>query len=120
MGIKASGRLHAVFDTKQVTERFQKREFVIETADNPSYPQYVLFQLTGDRCDAIDGFSVGDEVVVDFQLRGREWTSPGGEVKYFNSLDVWSVDRDGGGAASGPPDSREEEPPPPGDDDIPF
>lgn len=118
MGIKASGRLHAVFDTKQVTERFQKREFVVETADNPNYPQYILFQLTGDRVDAIDGLGVGDEVTVDFQLRGREWTSPSGEVKYFNSLDVWSVERDGAGGGAGA--SMPEEPPPPGDDDIPF
>jgi len=25
-------------------------------------------------------------------LRGREWTSPQGEVKYFNTLDAWRVE----------------------------
>lgn len=116
MGYQINGRLHAIFDTKQVTERFQKREFVLETADNPSYPQYVQFQLTGDRVGNIDGYSVGDEVMVDFSVRGREWTSPGGEVKYFNSLDVWSLERTGAGGA--PPAGGEE--PPPFDDDVPF
>jgi len=92
MGIETTGRLHAIFDTKQVSERFTKREFVVEIADNPKYPQTVLFQLTGDRCSQLDGMNVGDQVTVEFSLRGREWRSPQGEVKYFNSLDVWKIE----------------------------
>src|SRR5688572_18626179 len=91
MGMEASGRLHTIFDTKQVSERFSKREFVVEMSDNPKYPQVVLFQLTGDRCSQLDGMNVGDHITIEFSLRGREWRSPAGEVKYFNSLDVWKV-----------------------------
>jgi hypothetical protein len=121
MGIEVSGKLHVVYDTKQITDRFQKREFVVEMGDNPRYPQYVLFQLTGDRCENLDGLNVGDEVRVEFSLRGREWTSPKGEVKYFNSLDVWSIERAGDSAG----EYRGDEPPPPGDppadyEDLPF
>jgi hypothetical protein len=121
MSMRASGRLHVIDDTKQVSDRFQKREFVLELQENPRYPQHVQFQLTGNRCGAIDDFQVGDMVEVEFSLRGREWTSPRGEVKYFNSLDVGSVramDR-----TAGPDDEPPlpDEPPPdvPGDD-IPF
>lgn len=92
MGIEATGKLHTIFDTKQVSERFTKREFVVELADNPKYPQVVLFQLTGDRCAQLDGLQVGDEVRIEFSLRGREWRSPSGELKYFNSLDVWKIE----------------------------
>ena len=99
MGIEASGRLHVIYETKQVSERFTKREFVVEMSDNPKYPQHVLFQLTGDRCNQLDSLSVGDSVRIDFSLRGREWKSPQGEVKYFNSLDAWSVEK--AGASSG-------------------
>jgi len=121
MGYEATGRLHAVYDTQQVTERFRKREFVVELGDNPRYPQYVLFQLTGDRTDELEGYEVGDEVRVDFSLRGREWNSPKGETKYFNSLDVWTLERVGAAAGAGPDD----EPPPPDEpppdyEDIPF
>jgi hypothetical protein len=91
MGMETTGRLHTIFETKQVSERFTKREFVVEIADNPKYPQTVLFQLTGDRCAMLDGMNVGDQVAIEFSLRGREWRSPSGEVKYFNSLDVWKV-----------------------------
>ncbi len=123
MGINVSGKLHTIFETKQITDRFQKREFVVEMADNPKYPQVVMFQLTGDRCGQLDDFKVDDEVRIEFSLRGREWTSPQGEVKYFNSLDVWSLELTGGS-----PDRGDEEPPlpdgpPPGfddSDDIPF
>ena len=92
MGIETTGKLHTIFDTKQVSERFTKREFVIELVDNPKYPQLVQFQLTGDRCSQLDGMQVGDEVRIEFSLRGREWRSPSGEIKYFNSLDVWKIE----------------------------
>lgn len=109
MGIETTGKLHTIYETKQVSERFSKREFVLELTDNPKYPQLVLFQLTGDRCAQLDGFQAGDAVRLDFSLRGREWRSPSGEVKYFNSLDVWKVEpasagrqaRGGGGGRGG-------------------
>ncbi|MGH0029235.1 MAG: DUF3127 domain-containing protein [Myxococcota bacterium] len=120
MGMETTGRIHALSDAQQVTERFRKREFVLELSDNPRYPQYVQFQLTGDRCEKLDGFEVGDEVRVEFSLRGREWKSPKGEIKYFNSLDVWTLDRLGEGAQPAPPDDVFDQTPPHTDDDVPF
>jgi uncharacterized protein DUF3127 len=119
MGFETSGKLHAVSETKQVTERFRKREFVVELADNPRFPQFVQFELTGDRCDHLDGFEVGEHVRVEFSLRGREWKSPKGETRYFNSLDVWTLSR---AASSGSTRDAfpDDEPPPPSDDDVPF
>jgi hypothetical protein len=123
MGMEAAGRLHVIFEAKQVTERFRKREFVIELADNPRYPQHVLFQLTGDRCEQLDAFREGDEVQVEFSLRGREWNAPSGETKYFNSLDCWEV-RKAGEGGNHEPSGGEEPPlpdgPPPGFDEPPF
>ncbi len=67
-------------------------------------------------------YEVGDEVRVEFSLRGREWKSPKGETRYFNSLEVWSIDRAGdGGAPAGGGDPFDDEPPPHSDsDEIPF
>jgi single-stranded DNA-binding protein len=106
MGIEATGKLHTVFDTKQVSERFTKREFVVELTDNPKYPQVVLFQLTGDRCAQLDQLTVGDQVRIEFSLRGREWKSPSGEIKYFNSLDVWKIESARAGAGRSRRDSN--------------
>ena len=132
MNMQIQGKIHATMEAEQVTQRLRKREFVLELEGESRYPQYVMFQLTGDRCDGLDGFAKGDEVKVEFSLRGREWTSPKGEVRYFNSLETWSVDRvgDSAGASagsnsgSGPSESSgmfaDGAPPPTDDDDIPF
>lgn len=127
MNMQIQGKIHAAFDAEQVTERFRKREFVLELDGSTRYPQYVMFQLTGDRCGELDGYKAGDEIKVEFSLRGREWTSPKGEVRYFNSLEVWTVEGMGagegtgaGGSSSGPSRSGDEPPPPSDEDDIPF
>jgi hypothetical protein len=85
------GKIHAIMEVQQVTDTFRKREFVIEYADNPMYPQYIQFQLIQDRVDLVGGFQVGDMVDVSFNIRGRQWNSPQGETKYFNSLDAWRI-----------------------------
>ena len=123
MNMQVQGKIHATFDAEQVTQRFRKREFVLELDGESRYPQYVMFQFTGDRCESLDGFAKGDEVRVEFSLRGREWTSPKGEIRYFNSLGTWSIDRVGDAASGGAGDAGtfgDEPPPPSDDDDIPF
>ncbi len=121
------GKLHKKFDTVQIKETFQKREFVIEYIEgNPMYPQYVVFQLIQDKVNLVDNVQEGQEVSVDFNLRGREWKSPSGEIKYFNSLDAWRVSPVQQAVSSSAPPP----PPPPmddavdvdqmNDDDLPF
>lgn len=99
---KLTGTVKVLNPTVQVSEKFSKREFVV-TESSSMYPQDILFQLTQDKCSLLDGFSVNEQVEVSFNLRGREWTSPQGEVKYFNSLDAWRIDK--AGAGSGIPSS---------------
>lgn len=97
---KISGILKVKNDTVQVSEKFSKREFVL--TDNTSmYPQDILFQLTQDKCALIDAFNPQEQVEVSFNLRGREWTSPQGEVKYFNTLEAWRIERVGAGQNMG-------------------
>src|SRR5687768_15161477 len=76
---------------QQVSEKFKKREFVI-TENSSQYPQHISFQLTQDKCSLLDSYKVGDTMKVFFNLRGREWTNPQGEVKYFNSLEAWKIE----------------------------
>ena len=45
---EASGTIRVIEPTKKVSEKFSKRAFVVETADNPKYPELVQFELTGD------------------------------------------------------------------------
>lgn len=101
MSMKVTGTVHKVFETKQVTASFSKREFVVELTDkNPKYNQLVMFELAGDKASLLDTVSAGDTVDVEFNLRGREWRSPNGEVKYFNTLSAWRLDVTGKGAVA--------------------
>ena len=90
--MELKGLVKVVSETVQVNEKFSKREFVI-TDSSSMYPQDIMFQLTQDKCGLIDGVKAGDELNVHFNLRGREWTSPQGEVKYFNTLEAWRIER---------------------------
>src|SRR5437868_5910270 len=89
------GTLKAKFDTQKVSDRFQKREFVLTTEANTPYPQHVSFQVTQDKCAMLDQFREGEEIKIQFNLRGREWNGPQG-VKYFNTLEAWRIERAGG------------------------
>lgn len=85
-----TGEIKMLNDTVQVSDKFKKREFVVVDKSS-QYPQSILFQATQDKCDLLNNFKVGDTISVYFNIRGREWTNPQGEVKYFNSLDAWKI-----------------------------
>ncbi len=100
MSFQISGILKVKSDTVQVSEKFSKREFVL-TDNSSMYPQDIMFQLTQDKCALLDTFNLQENVTISFNLRGREWTSPAGEVKYFNTLDAWRIDRVGAAQPTG-------------------
>lgn len=86
------GRIIKILDTHVISEKFKKREFVISDGDD-KYPQTLIFQLIQDKCEILDEYEEGEEVLVHFNLKGREWTSPKGEVKWFNSLEAWRLEK---------------------------
>lgn len=97
--MEVTGQLKLKGDTQKVSEKFQKRDFVLSTDLNTPYPQHVSFQITQDKCSLIDQFNEGDELKVQFNLRGREWNGPQG-VKYFNTLEAWRVEKVGATSSS--------------------
>ena len=104
--LKFQGKIKVINETQVISEKFKKREFVV-TDTSSMYPQDVMFQSVQDKCDMLNGYSVEDQVEVSFNLRGREWTSPDGVVKYFNTLDAWRIEKMGQGGgipAAGPSD----------------
>ena len=90
--MKITGKILVINDTQQVSDTFQKRSFVLTYVENPQYPEHITFELIQERCSLIDGFQVEQEVEVSFNLRGRKWTNPEGETKYFNSLQAWRIE----------------------------
>ncbi len=135
MRYELEGTLIVLKDTHVLSDRFKKREFVVKTDEESSYPQLIPLQFTQDRCSNLDSYNSGDKVKVEFYVKGREWTSPQGEVKHFLSLDAWSISKSGSGMSESPvsPPSEGNIPPPPSpvnfdsdsssddpEDDLPF
>jgi hypothetical protein len=89
--MQITGILKVIRNIQQISEKFQKREFVITTQEQ--YPQFISLELQGDKCDIIDAYVEGEEVTCDLNLRGREWVNPHGETKYFNTIVCWKIQR---------------------------
>ena len=96
--MNVSAKIIEIFETAKVTDSFKKREFVVEYAENPTYPEYIKFELIQDKCDILNDYNVGEEVDIQFNLKGRKWTDPQGSVKYFNTLQAWKLDKKSAGA----------------------
>lgn len=96
MSFEINGRLAEKFETQKVSDRFQKREFVLEikSTGNTGYEfvDFIKFQATQDRCSLLDQFSVDDTVTVSFNLRGRKWEKDG-QVSYFTNLEAWRISK---------------------------
>src|SRR5688572_8568401 len=99
MAYDAQGKLHEIFDEQQVSEKFKKREFVLEIPDG-AYTQFIKFQLTQDKCNLLDGFNVGDEVKVAFNLSGKPFTK-NGTTMYFTNLGAWRLEAASAGGNNG-------------------
>jgi len=89
MNIK--GKIVEIFEEQQVTGSFKKREFVVEFAENPQYPEFIKFELIQDKCSLLDSYQVDQEIEIQFNLKGRKWNDPNGGVKYFNTLQAWRI-----------------------------
>lgn len=121
MAFELTGQLHLKYETEQVTATFSKREFVVKYADNPTYPQFIKFQLVQDKCAELDKHQNGDMVTVSFDLQGREWTDPKTqEKKYFTSLNAWRLQSAGAATPPPPPAADFDVATFSNDDDLPF
>src|SRR4051794_19432028 len=93
--MQITGILKIKKSEQEVSSKFRKREFVITDNSSSQYPQHISFQLTQDKCSLLDSVNEGETITVHFNLRGREWSSPQGEIKYFNTLEAWKIDKQG-------------------------
>lgn len=91
--VEVLGKIKVLGDTKTYGDNgFRKREVVITTQEQ--YPQHLLVEFIQDRCELLDSFNVGESVKISINLRGREWENPEGEIKYFNSIHGWRIEKE--------------------------
>ncbi len=123
MSYEITGKLVAKFDIVQRTETFKTREFVIEKSEDIGgrvITNYVKFQCVQDKTAMPDRFNLGDEVKVQFNIKGTKWVKDGRE-NYITNLDAWRMETLKIGQDAGS-DINYNDMPPPAEivDDLPF
>ena len=89
--MEIQGRIKQIFPSQMIGQNgFEKRDLVIVTEEQ--YPQTIIIQFTQQRCDLLNNLQVGQNVKVYINIRGREWTNPQGEIKYFNTIEGWKIE----------------------------
>ncbi len=107
------GKLIKDFGVVKVSDKFKKREFVIETYDK--YPQKVKFQLAQSKVDLLDNCQDGCDLTVHFNIRGNEWKD-----NFYVNLDAWRLEKDNLGSNTAPKKEQKNENILEDNSDLPF
>jgi hypothetical protein len=95
MAFEITGKVVEVMPVIQVSDKFRKREFVIEkkeTGGSAVFIDYIKFQLVQDKCELINESFIQDEIKIWFNIKGNRWEREG-KVNYFTNLDAWKIEK---------------------------
>jgi len=95
MAFEISGKVIDISPVNQVSDKFKKREFVIEkkeTGGAAVFIDYIKFQLVQDKCDLINESFLNEDIRIWFNLKGNKWERDG-KVNYFTNLDAWKIEK---------------------------
>jgi len=124
MNFEISGNVIVKEDIVDVSASFKKREFVIEVVNerNSDWNDFIKFQLTQDRCNLLDPIQLGDQIKINFNIKGRKWERDG-KVNYFSNLEAWRIEKEEAALppnAPAPSFNEADIPPASPEEDLPF
>jgi hypothetical protein len=89
--MQVKGRIKRIEATNVVSEKFKKRMLVVTTSDQ--YPQEIGVQFVQDKCDVLNGYNVGDDVEIEVNVQGKDFTNKAGEVFNITNLQGWKISK---------------------------
>jgi len=89
--MQIKGVIKRINPTVNVSDKFSKREIFVETVEQ--YPQTLGVQFENAKCAVLDLYQVGQAVVVDVNLRGRDWQKAEG-IGNNTYLQGWKIEAD--------------------------
>jgi hypothetical protein len=95
MAFEITGKVIDISPVNQVSDKFKKREFVIEKKEAGGaavFIDYIKFQLIQDKCDLINESYLNEDVRIWFNLKGNKWERDG-KINYFTNLDAWEIEK---------------------------
>jgi hypothetical protein len=103
--IKIEGTITAIHPVEVKSEKFSVQRFAVkENAEQ--YPNTFEVQCTGKTIGVLNDYKVGDKVVVNANLNGREYTSKSGQQGIFMTLGLWKIDKAGSAQSAPQPKSN--------------
>jgi len=102
-----TGIIAEIGEVQTFNSGFSKRSVILDKdiGDPSKYPNPLKFTFKKDKCDLLDGLSVGQRVKISFTVDGRKWDGPKG-TQYFVDLTGFKVEvlkADGSSAENCPP-----------------
>lgn len=76
-------------DQSKTDKPFFTRMICLDTStfvNGTRYPGSASFQLIGDKCDMIDGLSIGDKIKVTFSIRGNVYDDTKADISDENKI----------------------------------
>lgn len=82
--MKVTGEVLWVGQTEVKSDKFKKRDIVIQTV--AQFPETVVVQFANDKCDWLDKFGLANKVEVEFKLKAKQHNG-----RWFNSIEGWKI-----------------------------
>jgi hypothetical protein len=89
--MQIKGTIKRINPTIEISDKFSKRELFVETSEQ--YPQIIGVQFENIKCEMLNNYSVGQNVIVDVNLRGRDWQKAD-EIRNITYLQGWKIESD--------------------------
>lgn len=98
--IKVKGQVNHITKPYQYNKKGDMEMTVIITI--PSFTsdsriEYIPFDFMGMSMSMLSNIHVGDIVEIDFELRGRKWVNPEGDVRFHynnEAIDITIIEND--------------------------
>jgi len=89
--MQVKGTIKRIEATKVVSDKFKKRDVVVTT--DGEYSQDLNIQFTQNKCDVLNNYTAGDNVVIDINLRGNDRENADGVVSNFTKIEGWKISK---------------------------
>jgi len=89
--MQVKGTIKRIEATNVVSDKFKKRMLVVTT--NDQYPQEIGVQFVQDKCDVLNGYNAGDDVEIEVNVQGKDFTNKAGEVFNITNLQGWKISK---------------------------
>ena len=91
MRFELNGKLHQISPTQVISEKFSKREMVVE-CENGNYTEFIRCEVINDNIKPLNNAQTGWHISAKCSLKGRYYNKKDGTQGLINSIQAYSVE----------------------------